>query len=142
MKLVTRSLCSLANKLHILTRQADIFGINQFTSNIYISIRTKSHLRRSEEELPKVTSPEVIACACPDFPPYFFKPQRLKYQLVVFLVHDVMKHFIFPYFFPEHFEIQRLKCQLVVFLVHDVIEHFIFPYFSPYLLTFQYTFLL
>jgi hypothetical protein len=29
MKIVTRS---LANKLHILARQADIFGINQFTS--------------------------------------------------------------------------------------------------------------
>jgi hypothetical protein len=29
---VTRSLRSLANKLHILARQADIFGINQFTS--------------------------------------------------------------------------------------------------------------
>jgi hypothetical protein len=32
MKLVTRSLRSLATKLHILDRQADIFGINQFTS--------------------------------------------------------------------------------------------------------------
>jgi hypothetical protein len=32
MKFVTRSLCSLATKLHILARQADIFGINQFTS--------------------------------------------------------------------------------------------------------------
>jgi hypothetical protein len=32
MKFVTRSLRSLANKLHILARQADIFGINQFTS--------------------------------------------------------------------------------------------------------------
>jgi hypothetical protein len=32
MKLVTRSLRSLATKLHILARQADIFGINQFTS--------------------------------------------------------------------------------------------------------------
>jgi hypothetical protein len=29
---VTRSLRSLASKLHILARQADIFGINQFTS--------------------------------------------------------------------------------------------------------------
>jgi hypothetical protein len=28
----------------------------------------------------------------------FHKAQRLKYQLVVFLVHDVIKHFIFPYF--------------------------------------------
>jgi hypothetical protein len=28
MKCVTRSLSSLANKLHILARQADIFGIN------------------------------------------------------------------------------------------------------------------
>jgi hypothetical protein len=28
---VIRSLCSLANKLHILAQQADIFGINQFT---------------------------------------------------------------------------------------------------------------
>jgi hypothetical protein len=32
MKIVTRSLRSLANKLHFLARQADIFGINQFTS--------------------------------------------------------------------------------------------------------------
>jgi len=32
MKFVTHSLRSLANKLHILVRQADIFGINQFTS--------------------------------------------------------------------------------------------------------------
>jgi len=31
MKFVTRSLRSLANKLHILTQQADIFSINQFT---------------------------------------------------------------------------------------------------------------
>jgi hypothetical protein len=28
MKFVTRSLRSLANKLHVLARQADIFGIN------------------------------------------------------------------------------------------------------------------
>jgi hypothetical protein len=28
----------------------------------------------------------------------FHKAQRLKYKLVVFLVHDVIKHFIFPYF--------------------------------------------
>jgi hypothetical protein len=32
MKFVTRLLRSHANKLHILARQADIFGINQFTS--------------------------------------------------------------------------------------------------------------
>ena len=32
MKFVTRSLRSLATKLHILARQADMFGINQFTS--------------------------------------------------------------------------------------------------------------
>jgi hypothetical protein len=32
MKLVTRSLRSLSNKLHILARSADIFGINQFIS--------------------------------------------------------------------------------------------------------------
>jgi hypothetical protein len=32
MKLVTRSLLSLATKLHILARQADIFGSNQFIS--------------------------------------------------------------------------------------------------------------
>ena len=32
------------------------------------------------------------------FFPYFFKPQRLKCN--VFLVHGVIKHFIFPYFFP------------------------------------------
>jgi hypothetical protein len=32
MKLVTRLHRSIANKLHVLARQADIFGINQFTS--------------------------------------------------------------------------------------------------------------
>jgi hypothetical protein len=32
MKFVTRSLRSLTPKLHIPARQADIFGINQFTS--------------------------------------------------------------------------------------------------------------
>jgi hypothetical protein len=32
MKVVTRSFGSLATKLHILARQVDIFGINQFTS--------------------------------------------------------------------------------------------------------------
>jgi hypothetical protein len=32
MKIVTRLLRSFANKLPILARQADIFGINQFTS--------------------------------------------------------------------------------------------------------------
>jgi hypothetical protein len=31
MKFVTRSLHSPGTKLHILARQADIFGINQFT---------------------------------------------------------------------------------------------------------------
>ena len=38
MKIVTRSLRSLANQLHILARQADIFGINQFTSRQHILI--------------------------------------------------------------------------------------------------------
>jgi hypothetical protein len=32
MNFVTRPFRSLATKLHILARQADIFGINQFTS--------------------------------------------------------------------------------------------------------------
>ena len=37
MNFVTRSLHSLANKLHIMAQQADIFGINQCTSiNIYL----------------------------------------------------------------------------------------------------------
>jgi hypothetical protein len=38
MKFVTRSLRSLDNKLHILARHADIFGINQHShpDNIYI----------------------------------------------------------------------------------------------------------
>jgi hypothetical protein len=35
---VIRSLRSLANKLQILARQADIFGINQFTSWCHINI--------------------------------------------------------------------------------------------------------
>jgi hypothetical protein len=34
MKLVTRSLRSLANKLHILALQVDIFGVNQSDTNI------------------------------------------------------------------------------------------------------------
>jgi hypothetical protein len=32
MQFVTRSLRSLATKLHVLARQADIFSINQYTS--------------------------------------------------------------------------------------------------------------
>jgi hypothetical protein len=64
------------------------------------------------------------------FPPYFFKPQRLRYQLVVFLVHDVIKHFIFPYFFSRTFSNRNVwNATLLAFLVHDVIKHFIFPYF-------------
>jgi biotin transporter BioY len=50
--------------------------------------------------------------------------ESLKYQLLAFLVHDIIKHFIFTYFFKE----QHLKYQLVVFLVHDVIKQFIFAY--------------
>jgi hypothetical protein len=38
MKFVTRSFHSLANKLHILAQQADIFGINQFTFRQHIHI--------------------------------------------------------------------------------------------------------
>jgi hypothetical protein len=34
-KLVTRPLRSLATKLHILARQADIFGINQFQNIVH-----------------------------------------------------------------------------------------------------------
>ena len=29
--------------------------------------------------------------------PYFFKPQRMKYQLLAFLVHDDIKHFSVPF---------------------------------------------
>jgi hypothetical protein len=38
MKFVARSLHSIANKLHIMGQQVDIFGINQFThpDNIYM----------------------------------------------------------------------------------------------------------
>ena len=40
------------------------------------------------------------------FFPYFFKPQRLKYQLLAFLVNDVIKHF--PVFFQTAtFEISQ-----------------------------------
>jgi hypothetical protein len=46
-------------------------------------------------------------------------------------VHDVIKHFIFPYFFHVLFQTARLKCNVTSFLVHDVIKHFIFPYFFP-----------
>ena len=51
--------------------------------------------------------------------PYVLKPQRLKYQLVAFLAHDVMKTFSCT--FSNH---NRLKYQFLGFLVHDVIEHF------------------
>jgi hypothetical protein len=37
-----------------------------------------------------------------------FEIQRLKYQLVISLVHDVIKHFIFPYFFKP----QRLNATI------------------------------
>jgi len=47
MKFVIRSLRSLANKLHILARQTDIFGINQFTSRYHI------HTRQFHEKKPK-----------------------------------------------------------------------------------------
>jgi hypothetical protein len=48
MKFVTRSLSSLATKLHMLARPADIFGINQFTNintdtSIFVYSREKSH---------------------------------------------------------------------------------------------------
>ena len=38
MQIVIRSRRSLANKLHILARQVDIFGINQFTTRKHILI--------------------------------------------------------------------------------------------------------
>jgi hypothetical protein len=40
MKLVTRTLRSLATKLHILARQADIFSINQ----LHLYFRGKNHM--------------------------------------------------------------------------------------------------
>jgi predicted SPOUT superfamily RNA methylase MTH1 len=40
MKFMTRSLRSLATKLHILARQADIFGIN----HLYLYFRGKNHM--------------------------------------------------------------------------------------------------
>jgi hypothetical protein len=49
--------------------------------------------------------------------------------LLAFLVHDVIKHFIFPYFFRP----QLCKTTLLACLVHDVTKHFIFPYFYPVL---------
>ena len=54
---------------------------------------------------------------------YLFKPQRLKYQLLAFLVHDVNKTFscTFSLYF---FKPQRLKYQLLALLVHDVNKHF------------------
>ena len=87
------------------------------------------------------------------FPGFFFKPQRLKYQFVAFLVHDVMKTFSctfsnhnrlkYQFFgFNVHdviktlthtfslyfFKPQRLKYQLLAFLVHYVINHFPVPF--------------
>ena len=50
--------------------------------------------------------------------PYLLKPQRLKYQLIAFLVHDVMKTFSCTFSNRN-----RLKYQLLGFQVQDVIEH-------------------
>ena len=60
--------------------------------------------------------------------PYFFKSQRMKYQLLAFKVHDVIKT-LSRTFSPYFFKTQRLKYPLVAFLVHDVIKHFpvLFP---------------
>ena len=60
--------------------------------------------------------------------PYLLKPQRLKYQLLPFLVHDVIQTFsrtFFLYFFKP----QRLKYQLLADLVHDVLEIFFRTFF-------------
>ena len=59
--------------------------------------------------------------------PYFFKPQRLKYHLLAFLVHDLIKTFSRT-FSLSFFKPQRFKYQLLAFLVHDVIKHFPVPF--------------
>ena len=40
---------------------------------------------------------DVIKTLTRTFSLYFFKPQRLKYQLLPFLVHDFIKHFPVPF---------------------------------------------
>ena len=57
----------------------------------------------------------------------FFKQQRLKYQLLAFLVHDLIKTFsrTFSLYF---FKSQRFKYQILSFLVRDVIKHFPVPF--------------
>jgi hypothetical protein len=63
------------------------------------------------------------------FPRTFSNRNVWNTMLLAFLVHDVIKHFIFPHFF----KLQRLKWKVTCFLVHDVTKHFIFLYFSPVL---------
>ena len=48
--------------------------------------------------------------------PYFFKPQRLKYQLLAFLVHDVIKHF--PVLFSRTFSIFYFFCYHAYFDIY------------------------
>ena len=62
--------------------------------------------------------------------PYLLKQQRLKYQLLPFLVHDVIKRFSRT-FSLYLFKPQRLKYQLLAVLVPDVIKTFSRT-FSPY----------
>ena len=55
----------------------------------------------------------------------------MKYQLLAFKVHDVIKTLsrTFSRTFPLYFfKPQRLKYQLLYFLVHDVIKHFSVPF--------------
>ena len=58
---------------------------------------------------------------------YFFKWQRMKYQLLALIVHDLIKTLsrTFSLYF---FKPQRLKYQLLAFLVHYVINHFPVPF--------------
>ena len=61
------------------------------------------------------------------FFPCFFKPQRLKYQLLLgFLIHDATEHFP-VLFFLYYFKQQRLKYQIILgFLVHEFFFQFFF----------------
>jgi hypothetical protein len=45
MKIVTRTLRSLANKLHILAQQVNIFGINQFTDILPLTMYNYLEMR-------------------------------------------------------------------------------------------------
>ena len=56
---------------------------------------------------------------------YFFKPQRLIYQLLVFLVHDVIKHF------PAPFETTTFEILVTCFSRTWLYENIFLYFFKP-----------